>query len=126
MTNYAQLNIGRNYPAGHAMAGQPMSDGLWAEARANATEWLTSCITDPMTGMLHGPNDPTLALIRKDVQVHTGMGEWDGEPEESVHVSLYHDHGIDTDAVRVVAKMVAHKYEQAAVAVTFGSQLIEG
>lgn len=125
MTNYAQMNIGRNYPAGHAMAGQPMSDELWAEARANAIEWLASCTLDPMTGMLPRPNDPALALIRKDVQVHTGMGEWDGEPEESMHVSLYHDHGIDPDAVRALARLIAHRYEQAAVAVTFGSQLIE-
>ena len=110
ITQYAQPNIGRN------VKNEPMTDWMW--------EWFQDGATNVLIGATHVAAAGRSGVKREDVQVHTGRGEWDGVPEDSAHISLFWEHGIDADYVREQAAVVARMFEQDAVAVIVGSELV--
>jgi hypothetical protein len=78
---YIQANIGRN------AANVPMSDTAWENFQNDVRDEILTAVWEWL-GVDIKPGD---------FQVHTGMGEWDGVPEESAHASVYFD--TDTSAV---------------------------
>lgn len=112
MTNiaqYAQLNIGRN------VNNEPMPDWVWEWFQDGAANVLIEATRRAAGGMS--------GATRDDVQVHTGRGKWDGVPEDSAHVSLFWEAGIDADHIRQMASVVARMFGQDAVAIIVGSEL---
>ena len=107
---YAQLNIGRN------VGNVPMDDKQW--------EWFISTAQSVLMGAQHlipcGHGDAQ----RNDVQVHRGAGVWGGVAEESAHVSLYWETGMDADYIAEQAGVMARMFEQEAIAVILDSTLI--
>ena len=107
---YAQLNIGRN------VGTVPMDDKQWA--------WFISTAQSVLMGAQHlipcGHGDAQ----RNDVQVHRGAGVWGGVAEESAHVSLYWETGMDADYINEQAGVMARMFDQDAIAVITGSTLV--
>ena len=111
LTTYAQLNIGRN------VGNAPMEQDRW--------EWFVSTAQSILMGAQHRVGgSPSGESLRADTQVHYGAGIWAGVAEESAHISLFWEHGIDADYVREQAGVVARMFEQDAVAVIVGSELV--
>lgn len=73
---YIQASIGRN------VGTAPMSDTAWSNFQNDVRDEILTAVWEWL-GVDIKPGD---------FQVHTGMGEWDGVPEESAHVSVYFDH----------------------------------
>ena len=107
---YAQLNIGRN------VGNVPMDDKRW--------EWFVSAAQSVLMGAQHripcGHGD----ALRTEVHLHLGAGVWGGVAEESAHVSLYWETGMDADYITEQAGVMARMFDQDAVAVILGSKLI--
>lgn len=84
---YIQANIGRNANGVNRTTNEPnavpMSDTAWANFQQDVKEEILSALWEA--------NMPADVVSLSDFQVHTGMGEWDGVPEESAHVSVYFD-----------------------------------
>lgn len=82
---YIQANIGRNITVtatnGPATATKPMDIRVWEKFQADTALVIRQVLSDELSTPLDN-----------DTQTHTGMGEWDGVPEESAHVSIYLDH----------------------------------
>lgn len=110
VTTYAQLNIGRN------VKNEPMSDWMW--------EWFQDGTVNVLIGATHVAAAGRSGVKREDVQVHTGRGEWDGVPEDSAHISLFWEDGMDVEHIRYQAGVVARTFGQDAIAVIIGSELI--
>lgn len=110
ITQYAQLNIGRN------VGDIPMAQDRW--------EWFVNTAQSILMGAQHRVGgSPAGESHRKDTQVHYGAGIWGGVAEESAHVSLFWEHGMDADHIREQAAIVARMFEQDAIAVIVGSEL---
>lgn len=110
VTTYAQLNIGRN------VDNTPMAQDRW--------EWFVSTAQSVLMGAQHRVGgSPAGESHRNDVEVHYGAGVWGGVAEESAHVSLFWEFGIDADYVREQAGVIARMFEQDTVAVIVGSEL---
>lgn len=112
-TTYAQLNVGRN------VGSVPMDDSRW--------KWLVSTAQSVLMGAQHlVGNSPMGNAQRGDTQVHYGAGCWGGVAEESAHISLFWEQGMRVEYIREQAAVVARMFEQDAIAVIIGSELIEG
>lgn len=110
LTTYAQLNIGRN------VGNTPMDDSRW--------EWFVSTAQSILMGAQHRVGgSPAGESQRKDTQVHYGAGIWGGVAEESAHISLFWEQGMDVDYIREQAGVIARMFEQDAIAVIVGSEL---
>ena len=107
---YAQLNIGRN------VGSVPMDDKQW--------EWFIGTAQSVLMGAQHRVPVTNGNAQRDDVQVHRGAGVWGGVAEESAHVSLYWETGMDADYITEQASVMARMFEQDAIAVVLGSTLI--
>ena len=108
--NYVQINIGRNIET-KGMGLMAMSAADWQEFQddmANALLQFREC-----SDMGSGP-----------VQIHKGIGEWDGIAEESAHISLFHDGGFDLDNLKEYLSGQRSYYGQDAIAFIAGSELI--
>lgn len=113
MIQYAQLNIGRN------MGAEPMDSTLWLAFIQQASHALAHAAGE------HRMADAERWQARiKEVQVHSGTGDWDGVPEDSAHVSLFAPDGIDVDKLRELAAILAAHYGQEAIALIVGSELV--
>lgn len=110
VTQYAQLNIGRN------VKDEPMVDWLWEWFQDGAANVLLEATRKAAGGMS--------GATRADIQVHHGRGEWDGVPEDSAHISLFWEDGMDADHIRHLAGVVARMFGQDAIAVIIGSELV--
>jgi hypothetical protein len=110
-SQYAQLNIGRN--EGDA----PMSDGRWTAFQRDAARALALCSVGLDADM------DSVATAEDTVQTHLGRGEWDGVPEDSAHLSVYSERGVDVKRLAGMAEYLASKYGQDSVAVVAGSVL---
>ena len=110
VTTYAQLNIGRN------VGNTPMPQDRW--------EWFVNTAQSVLMGAQHRvAGSPSGESQRADTQVHYGAGIWGGVAEESAHISLFWEQGMDADYIREQAAVVARMFEQDAVAVIVGSEL---
>ena len=56
------------------------------------------------------------------IEVHEGLGSWGGKIEQSLHISTVAD--VDTYALRVKLRGIAEQYNQDAIALIVGSDLI--
>lgn len=75
---YIQASIGRN------VGTEPMADAVWHVFKQDTREALFLSVHDVDIAVAVG-------IEWEDLQVHTGIGEWDGVKEESAHVSVYFD-----------------------------------
>ncbi len=110
--------IGRNISAAHPVrAHQPMSITEWENFKFAVVEDMraaseTSDYQDPFT-----------------LEVHAGIGHWEGRSEESVKVTLMRDKKLTDHAYAQLIgclKFDAREYGQDAIALSVGeSQLIE-
>lgn len=104
---YVQVNIGRN------VDGEPMSDEQW--------ERFQDAVTIALLNAHRGSGIP-------NVSIHTGEGFWNDETtgelmsEESAYLSTFAD--IDAYALRVDLARIRDEYEQDAIALIIGSDLI--
>ena len=110
VVTYAQLNIGRN------VGNVPMDDKRW--------EWFISTAQSVLMGAQHRVPVTSGNAQRDDVQVHRGAGVWGGVAEESAHVSLYWETGMDADYITEQAGVMARMFDQDAIAVILDSTLI--
>lgn len=109
-TTYAQLNIGRN------IGTDPMSDAQWQG-------FINDCIL-ALSVAADTTNTDVTYSVAGDVQVHYGKGDWIGMVEESAHLSLFWDKGIDVDNLTSMLPRIAANHEQDAIAVVTGSTLV--
>ena len=110
VTTYAQLNIGRN------VGNTPMAQDRW--------EWFVNMAQFILIGAQHRiGGSPAGDSQWADTQVHYGTGIWNGATEESAHISLFWEQGMDVDYIREQAGAVARMFEQEAIAVIVGSEL---
>jgi hypothetical protein len=110
-SQYAQLNIGRNE------GDTPMSDDRWAAFQRDAVRALALCAGGVDLSI------ERVAELEAMVQTHLGLGEWDGVPEDSAHLSVYSERGVDVKRLTGMAEYLASKYGQDSVAVVAGSVL---
>lgn len=110
---YIQINIGRNFqPNKFNLIGGTHSDVEWEEFIKDATHIVEQF---QLQTDVYGTTLP---------QVHLGIGEWDGVPEDSAHISAYHEGGFDTDGLSEWVYRLKKQYSQDNIAVIFGSKLI--
>ena len=109
-TQYAQLNIGRN------VGTEPMLDWVW--------EWFTDGAANVLLEATRRVAGCMSGATRADVQVHFGRGEWDGVAEDSAHVSLFWADGMDVSHIREASALLARMFQQDAIAVVLGSELV--
>lgn len=95
---YVQVNVGRG----------DMSAEDWAAFISDTgTALAQSVLSDFPTG---------------GIETHTGIGGWNGTPEESAHVSIFAN--VDYFALRVALAELRDKYNQDAIALIQRSELI--
>lgn len=104
---YVQVNIGRN------VGDTPMTSDRWERFIHDVAH---AIILSSRDGVPH------------PFQRHMGTGAWideDGQriEEESAHISVIID--IDAHALRIELKKLAERYDQDAIALIIGSELIE-
>lgn len=75
---YLQASIGRN------VGTKPVEADVWHAFQQDTREALFLSVHDVDIEVAVG-------IKWEDLQVHTGMGEWDGVKEESAHISVYFD-----------------------------------
>jgi hypothetical protein len=129
---YIQANIGRNVtnafhviPPSDSDAAHPMSDYLWGVFQ----DMTKRAIRRAMVRAL--PESFDLRDVTVDsFETHTGIGSWEGQTEESAHVSIYLDHDGHTfdntgwhnyqPALRLALdhelSRLAHQWDQEAIA----------
>jgi len=112
-TQYAQLNIGR----GVGNDGVTMAADVWERFVGACVDALAYAARDPYAGI-------TRTEMAGRVEVHHGSGVWQGVREDSAHVSLFSEHGIDTGKLRDSVAELAYDYGQDAIALIVGSELI--
>lgn len=116
IVTYAQANIGRN------VGDIPMTEARWMEFQ-HAVAMRMGIAAMGKDGKPSGP-DLSIAVAH-DCQFHYGRGMWDGVPEDSAHISIFWEPGLDIDQLRGMLKSLAHKYGQDAIALIAGSELVE-
>lgn len=105
---YAQLNIGRN------VGTDPMRASQWA--------WF---ISSAQNALVEGTRKASDAwAMANDTQVMLGRGEWQGTGEDAAYVSLYWEDGIDVDHVREQVATLCRMFDQDAIALVLGSDLV--
>ena len=105
---YAQLNLGRN------VGTEPMRPSQWA--------WL---ISSAQTALVEATRKASGAWANaNDTQVMLGRGEWQGMGEDAAYVSLYWEDGIDAQHLRDQAAVLCRMFDQDAIALALGSELI--
>lgn len=103
---YVQLNFGRN------VEGMPMSSERWDDFRNDIiTVLVMSC---------NGSSVETLNAI----EVHNGSGTWSGVREDSAHVSIFWEPGVNVDILRERVARVKRNYRQDSIALIVGSELV--
>ena len=108
---YIQVNIGRNFE--HSTLGtMPMVSDVWREFQERVVDILLQLREHTDMG------EPS-------VEVHLGVGYYDGIPEESAKISVYHEGGFDLDAIREHLFELLPDYKQKSIALIVGSELIE-
>ena len=107
---YIQVNIGRNFE--HSTLGNmPMVSNIWREFQERVVYILLQLREHTDMG------EPS-------VEIHTGVGDWDGVPEESAKISVYHEGGFDLDSIREQLFNLKKEYSQGTIALLIGSELI--
>lgn len=107
---YIQVNIGRNFE--HSTLGTvPMVSDVWREFQERVVYILLQLREHTDMG------EPT-------VEIHLGTGVWDGVPEESAKISVYHEGGFDLDSIREQLFRLKKEYSQDSIALIIGSELI--
>ena len=112
---YVQVNIGRNAD------GEPMSAARWA--------WFVDTVRDALVTAAvvayPRPDHPGMrADLASRIETHAGYGRWGDASEESVHISLYVETGIDATYLRAQLGVVARMFDQDAIALIVGSELV--
>lgn len=112
---YVQVNIGRN------AHGEPMSPTRW--------QWFADTVRDALASAVivayPGPDYPCMrADIMSQIEMHAGRGRWGGNSEESVHISLYVEADIDVNYLRNQLGVIARMFDQDAIALIVGSELV--
>ena len=112
---YVQVNIGRN------AHGEPMGERQW--------DWLASAVRDALASAVivayPGPDYSGMrADIMSRIEMHAGRGRWGGNSEESVHISLYVEADIDVNYLRDQLGVIARLFDQDAIALIVGSELV--
>ncbi len=105
---YAQLNIGRN------VGSEPMPHAQWA--------WFVGSAQNALAEASRVASDAWAKPC--DTQVMYGRGEWQGMGEDAAYVSLYWEDGIDVAHLREQAAIMASMFDQDAIALVVGSELI--
>ena len=113
ITQYAQLNIGR----GVGDDGTTMAADVWERFIGACGDALAYAARDLAAGV-------TRTDMRGRVEEHRGSGVWEGVREDSAHVSLFSEHGINVGTLRELAAELAHDYGQDAIALIVGSELV--
>lgn len=107
MNTYIQVNIGRNVPVDASGAGgRTMSGWEWDRFKSNVTRAMIDSLIGPMV----------------DIEIHNGIGTWDGEEEESVHISSFGPY--DVDSLRKKLERIRSLFWQDSIALIVGSELI--
>ena len=71
------------------------------------------------------PSGPDLSIaVAHDCQLHYGRGMWDGVPEDSAHISIFWEPGLDVEQLRAMLKSLARRFGQDAIALIAGSELV--
>lgn len=108
---YIQVNIGRNFE--HSTLGTvPMVSDKWREFQEQVVYILLQLREHTDMG------EPS-------VEIHLGVGEWDGVPEESAKISVYNEGGFDLVQVKNELRDLAKQFGQNTIALIVGSELIE-
>lgn len=109
---YIQVNIGRN------VGPAPMSDDSWSRFKSEVKAviiWST----------WGGEDNPDVIDVFSAIQVHEGLGEWDGIPEVSAHISYFSEVGVNYRRLRDGIAVLRDKYMQDSIALVGpGSELI--
>lgn len=103
---YIQVNIGRN------VNETPMSDTDWQDFQTRVT-----------FALIFSANDTNIDLLAF-VEIHLGQGSYDGLTEESAHLSAFSETGFDIGHLTELLKEIKAAYQQDAIALITGSELI--
>ena len=107
---YIQVNIGRNFE--HSTLGNmPMVSDVWREFQERVVYILLQLREHTDMG------EPS-------VEVHLGVGYYNGIPEESAKISVYHEGGFDLESIREHLSELKTDYKQDSIALLIGSELI--
>ncbi len=108
---YIQVNIGRN------VGNEPMSEENW--------DWFQSSVKDTIASAIRVLNDVPRAEILSQIETHLGLGNWgEIDPEESAHISIFSELSIDLDYLRENLGLHRRMFDQDAIALIVGSELI--
>lgn len=102
---FIQANIGRN------VNDTPMSEDKW-DTFAGSVAF----------AIYANANDVNLDML--DIEVHNGTGSFEGISEDSRHISVYSEAGFDLDNLRDDLREIKGWYDQEAIALIVGSELI--
>ena len=109
---YIQVNIGRNFvPDRYNPTGGTLSDQVWQDYQ------------DLVVSLLDNYREHS-DMGHEMPEVHLGIGTWDGVPEESAKISLYHEGGFDLDGIREQLFRLKKDFSQDTIALLIGSELI--
>lgn len=103
---YIQVNIGRN------VNETPMSDSDWEQFQTRVT-----------FALIFAANDVDIDVL-EFVELHLGEGSYDGITEDSAHLSAYSESGFDIGHLTELLKEIKVAYQQDAIALITGSELI--
>lgn len=103
---YVQVNFGRN------VDGVPMSRESWDDFRNDIIAVLVMSCND---SSVETPNS---------IEVHNGSGSWAGVREDSAHVSIFWEPGVNLDILRERIAYLKRNYQQDSIALIVGSELI--
>lgn len=108
---YIQVNIGRN------VGTAPLDDDNW--------QWFRDTVVDTICSAVRMLNDVPRVELEAQIEQHRGLGQWgELDPEESCHISLYTELDVDLDFLRENLGYVKRMFDQDAIALIVGSELI--
>lgn len=101
---YVQINIGRN------IDNTPMTGERWQTFK------------DTVATLLLGTANGTPRV--DNIETHEGTGHWEGVPEDSAHISLYHEPGFDINQLTSSLRTLKQAMGQDNIALITGSTLV--
>ena len=104
---YIQVNIGRN------IGTEPMDDKSWSTFKGRVAY-----------AIYNSANCWEAFVIRTNVELHDGMGRYNGITEDSSHISSYWEDGFDLDQLREELRTVRDIYGQDSIALLTESELV--
>lgn len=108
---YLQANVGRN------VGTEPATEANWSACKATVADAICSAIRQL--------NDVPRSVIKSRIETHTGMGAWgELDPEESAHISIISEWSVDVELLRSELALIARMFNQDAIALIVGSELI--